>query len=106
VQQGWKRMCAELDQHGQTKGRWMIRPLWVWLVAVIVVLRRIAIPAIAWAHHAAPRSSTSGEWTSPLLWFVGACVFVGVFVATWAVFSFLERRQRSGSDEQKSSQRS
>jgi hypothetical protein len=87
------------------KGRYVMRPLWVWLAAVVVVLRCIAIPAIAWAHHAVPRSNTGRDGPLPLLWFLGACLFMVVFVATWAMFSLLERRQVSGSDERQSSRR-
>ena len=82
-----------------------MRPLWLWLAAAVVVLRGIATPAIAWAHHAVPRSNTGRDWPSPLLLFLGACLFMVVFVATWAMFSLLERRQVSGSDEQESSRR-
>lgn len=76
------------------------------MVAVVGVLRCFVTPTIAWAHHAIPRSNTSGDWPWPLLWFLGACVFLVVFVATWAVFSFFERRQRSGSGEREPSRRS
>jgi hypothetical protein len=59
-----------------------------------------------WAHHPIPRPDTGGGWPWPLLWFLGACVFMVVSVATWAAFSIFERRQRAGSSGRESSRRS
>jgi hypothetical protein len=84
----------------------MTRPRWSALLAVIGALGHVGTPALAWAHHPMPRPEAGGEWPWPLLWFLGAGVFMVVFVATWAVFSFLERRQRSGSGGRESSRRS
>ena len=66
----------------------------------------IGFAAAAWGHHPTSRPDAVGGGPWPLLWFLGACVFVLAFVATWAVFSFFERRQQSGSGERESSRRS
>jgi hypothetical protein len=68
-------------------------------MAVVGILWHLSVPAIAWAHHPFARPNTGGEWAWALLWFLGAGLFLIVFVATWAVFSFFERRQRSGPGE-------
>jgi heme/copper-type cytochrome/quinol oxidase subunit 2 len=74
--------------------------------AAIGGLWSIAFSAAAWADHPIPRPSAGAEWSWMLLWFLGACVFIVAFVATWAVFSFFERRQRAESDEGESARRS
>ncbi len=60
----------------------------------------------AWAHHPIRRLDTGDGWPWLLPWFLGACVFMVVFVATWAAFSFFEGRQRAGSSQRESSRRS
>jgi heme/copper-type cytochrome/quinol oxidase subunit 2 len=65
----------------------------------------IGAAATAWAHHPIPRTDTGDGWSWFLVWFLGACVFTVIFVATWAAFSFFERRQRAGPDERESSRR-
>jgi hypothetical protein len=77
-----------------------------YLVAAVSGLWSIGCSATAWAHHPIPRSDTGGGWPWPLLWFLGACVFMVVFVGTWAAFSFFERRQQAGAGEHQSSRRS
>ena len=62
--------------------------------------------AVAWAHHPMPRPDTGSGSPWFLMWFLGAGVFVVAFVATLAVFSILERRQRAGSKAQQSVRRS
>jgi ABC-type branched-subunit amino acid transport system permease subunit len=62
--------------------------------------------AAAWAHHPMPRPATSSGPPWSLMWFLGAGVFVVAFVASLAVFSILERRQRAGSDRRQSERRS
>jgi hypothetical protein len=66
----------------------------------------IGATAAAWAHHPIPRLDSGSGWPWPLLWFLGACVFMAVFVATWAAFSFFERRQQAGVGDHQSSRRS
>jgi heme/copper-type cytochrome/quinol oxidase subunit 2 len=74
--------------------------------AAVGGLWSIAFSAAAWADHPIPRPSAGAEWSWMLPWFLGACVFIVAFAATWAVFSFFERRQRAGSDEGESARRS
>jgi hypothetical protein len=76
------------------------------VVAAIGNLYNIGFVATAWAHHPMPRPDTSSGSPWSLLWFLGAGVFVVSFVATFAVFSILERRQRGGSDTRQSVRRS
>jgi hypothetical protein len=78
------------------------RPL---VMAAVGGVSNIGFAAVAWAHHPMPRSDASGGWPWSLLWFLGAGVFVVAFVATWAVFSALERRQRAGSNARQSVRR-
>ena len=66
----------------------------------------IGFAAAAWAHHPMTRPDTSSGSPWSLLWFLGAGVFVVAFVATLAVFSILERRQRAGSNTRESVRRS
>jgi hypothetical protein len=75
-------------------------------VTAIAHIWEIAIPTIVWAHHPLPRSATDGDGPRFLLWLLGASVFGVVFVVTWALFSFVERRRQSGSGGQESSPRS
>jgi hypothetical protein len=72
-----------------------VRQQWrvVWIIAL---LWGIAIAAVARAHHPTPQAHTGAEGAWPLLWLLGAGVFIAVFAATWALFSFFERRQRLG----------
>ena len=76
------------------------------VVAAVGSLCSIGFAAAAWAHHPMPRPDTSGGSPWSLLWFLGAGVFVVTFVATFAVFSILERRQRAGSNTRQSVRRS
>jgi hypothetical protein len=76
------------------------------VVAGVGGLYNIGFAAAAWAHHPMPRPDASGGWPWPLFWFLGAGVFVVAFVATLAVFSALERRQRAGSNTRQSVRRS
>jgi hypothetical protein len=76
------------------------------VVAAIGGLWSIAFAAVASAHHPIPRPNTGAEWPGPLLWLLGAGVFMIAFVASWAVLAFVERRQREGSDERESARRS
>jgi hypothetical protein len=71
------------------------------LAAASGSLWSIGFSAAAWAHHPIPGSGAGVEWPWPLLWFLGACVFMVAFVATWVIFSYFERRQQAGSDERK-----
>jgi hypothetical protein len=66
------------------------------VVAAVGSLYSLGLAAAAWAHHPMPRPDTGGGSPWFLLWFLGAGVFVVTFVATFAVFSILERRQREG----------
>ena len=59
-----------------------------------------------WAHHPIARSDVSGGWPWPLLWMLGAGVFLVVFGATLAAFSIIERRQRGRSEARDSTRRS
>jgi hypothetical protein len=65
----------------------------------------IGVASATWAHHPVPRLDTGDGWSWFLVWSLGACVFSVVFVATWAAFSFFERRQRAGPDERDSTRR-
>jgi hypothetical protein len=76
------------------------------VVAAVGSLYNIGFAAAAWAHHPVPRPDTSSGSPWSLLWFLGAGVFVVAFVATFAVFSILERRQRVGSDTRQPVRRS
>jgi hypothetical protein len=76
------------------------------VVAAVGGLCNIGFAAVAWAHHPMPRPDASGGWPWPLFWFLGAGVFVVAFVATLAVFSIFERRQRAGSNTRQSERRS
>jgi hypothetical protein len=69
-------------------------------------LYNIGFAAAAWAHHPIPRPDTSSGSPWFLLWFLGAGVFVVAFVATLAVFSIFERRQRAGSNTRQPVRRS
>jgi hypothetical protein len=75
-------------------------------ISVVGSLWCIGVTTAAWAHHPTHRQDTGGGWPLPLVWFLGACVFVLAFVVTWAAFSFFERRQQSESSQRKSSRRS
>jgi H+/Cl- antiporter ClcA len=83
----------------------MRRSISLLLGAITGGLAGFLSPVVAWGHHAISPSGSSGEWPWLLLWLLGAGVFIIVFIATWAVFSFLERAQRSGPDESESSRR-
>ena len=74
-------------------------------VAVVGGLWRIGLAPAAWAHHPMPRQDAGG-WPLPLVWLLGAGVFVLAFVATWAAFAFFERRQQSASGRREPSRRS
>ena len=74
-------------------------------IAVVGGLWCIGLAPGAWAHHPMPSQDTGG-WPLPLVWFLGACVFVLAFVATWAAFAFFERRQQSESSRRERSRRS
>jgi hypothetical protein len=76
------------------------------VVAAVGGLWSIGFAAAAWAHHPMPRPDASGGWPWFLLWFLGAGVFMVAFVATLAVFSILERRQRAGANARESARRS
>jgi 4-hydroxybenzoate polyprenyltransferase len=76
------------------------------VVAAVDSLWSIGFAAAAWAHHPMPRPDASGGWPWSLLWFLGAGVFLVAFVATLAVFSILERRQRAGVKARESTRRS
>jgi hypothetical protein len=76
------------------------------VVAAVGSLWSIGFAAAAWAHHPMPRPDASGGWPWSLLWFLGASVFLVAFVATLAVFSILERRQRAGANARESTRRS
>ena len=75
-------------------------------IAVVGGLWRIGVTTAAWAHHPMHRQDTAGGWPVPLVWFLGAGVFVLAFVVTWAALSFFERRQQSESSRRESSRRS
>jgi hypothetical protein len=76
------------------------------VVAAAGSLCNIGFAAAAWAHHPIPRPDASSGSPWSLLWFLGAGVFVAAFVATLAVFSICERRQRVGSNPRQSVRRS
>jgi heme/copper-type cytochrome/quinol oxidase subunit 2 len=76
------------------------------LAAAVGSLWSIGCSAAAWAHHAMPHPEAGEAWPWPLLWFLSACVFMVVFVATWVAFSYFERRQRAGDGERHSAPRS
>jgi len=76
------------------------------VVAAVGGLYNIGFAAVAWAHHPMPRPDASSGSPWSLLWFLGAGVFVVAFVATLAVFSIFERRQRAGSNTRQSERRS
>jgi len=76
------------------------------VVVALGSLCSIGFTVAAWAHHPMPRPDTSSRSPWSLLWFLGAGVFVVAFVATLAVFSILERRQRAGSNTRQSVRRS
>ena len=76
------------------------------VVAAVGGLWSIGFAAAAWAHHPMPRPDASGGWPWSLIWFLGAGVFMVAFVATLAVFSILERRQREGANVRESARRS
>jgi hypothetical protein len=76
------------------------------VVAAVGGLCNIGFAAAAWAHHPLPRPDASSGSPWFLLWFLGAGVFVVAFVATLAVFSICERRQRAGSNTRQSVRRS
>jgi hypothetical protein len=76
------------------------------VVAAVGSLCSIGVVAAAWAHHPMPRSDTGSGAPWSLLWFLGAGVFVVAFVATFAVFSILERRQQTGTNMRQSVRRS
>jgi hypothetical protein len=74
-------------------------------IAVVGGLWRIGLTPGAWAHHPMP-SQDAGGWSLPLVWILGAGVFVLAFVATWTAFAFFERRQQSESSRRERSRRS
>jgi hypothetical protein len=76
------------------------------VVAAVVCLCSAGLAVVAWAHHPMPNPDTSGGSPWAVLWLLGAAVFVFTFVATFAVFSILERRQRTGSNTRQSVRRS
>ena len=76
------------------------------VVAAVVGFWSIGFAAAAWGHHPMPRPDGSGGWPWSLLWFLGAGVFLVAFVATLAVFSILERRQRAGANAREPTRRS
>jgi heme/copper-type cytochrome/quinol oxidase subunit 2 len=78
--------------------RWRV----VWTIAL---LWGVTTAAVARAHHPTPASHPGAEGAWPLLLLLGACVFIVVFAATWAVFSFFERRQQLRSGEREPSRR-
>jgi hypothetical protein len=84
----------------------MAQPCGVLWASVISLLWGLAFPTIVWAHHPIPRPEANGEWPWFLPLLLGAGVFGVVFVATWVVFSFIERRQRSESGEREAPGRS
>ena len=77
----------------------MTRPGWFAHVLSTITLSLAAIPAVAWAHHPVARADSSADRTGNLVWLLGVGVFIVVFVATWALFSYIERRQRLSSGE-------
>jgi hypothetical protein len=79
----------------QWRVMWILAPFW-----------GIATAAVARAHHPTPQAHAGAEGAWPLLWLLGAGVFIAVFAATWALFSFFERRQRLGSGEREPTRRS
>jgi hypothetical protein len=76
------------------------------VAAAVGSLWSIGLAATVWAHHPMLRPDASGGWPWSLLWFLGAGVFLVAFVATLAVFSVLERRQRAGVKARESTRRS
>jgi hypothetical protein len=83
----------------------MTRPISVLQLVVAGGLGGVLFPMAAWGHHPILRPQSGGERPWALLWFLGACLFMIVFIVTWAVFSFLERHQRSGAGKRESSRR-
>jgi hypothetical protein len=75
-------------------------------VTAAASLFSVGFVAAAWAHHPMPRPDSSGGPPWSFLWFLGAGVFVVAFVATLAVFSILDRRQRDGPNARQSVRRS
>jgi hypothetical protein len=76
------------------------------ILAAVSSLCSMGFAAVSWAHHPMPRPDASSGSPWGLLWLLGVGIFVVTFVATFAVFSILERRQRAGSHTHQTVRRS
>jgi hypothetical protein len=76
------------------------------IVAAVGGLWSRGFATATWAHHPMPRPEAGGGLSWSLLWFLGAGVFLVAFVATLAVVSILERRQRAGANAREPTRRS
>ena len=69
---------------------------------IIIIAFHIATLVSAWAHHPVAPPEARGDRPDNLIWVLGIGVFLVVFIATWAVFSLVERRQRLSAHRQES----
>jgi hypothetical protein len=74
-------------------------------IAALACLGSVNLVAIAWAHHPMPQPQPGAASPWPVLWLLGAGIFVVTFVVTFAVLSLLERRQRVESHTRQSVRR-
>lgn len=70
--------------------------------SLLFILMHIVTRMSAWAHHPVVQPEPKGGRPDTLIWVLGIGVFLVVFIVTWVIFSFVERRQRLSPHQQES----